>query len=99
MTMWWLIIALALLGMSSLHFILLLYHISFDHVNASYIVAITQDDIIKLQRVQQWEYIRAKVCLCLQASNGIMNFFSFVVLLATAVYMLFASLTQKPYCA
>ncbi len=90
-----LIIALALLGMSSFALYPIAITLACDHVNASYIVAITQVMLLSYSVGSAMGPLGAGMFMS-QASNGIMNFF-FVVLLATAVYMLFASLRRKSH--
>lgn len=90
-----LIVALALLGMSSFALYPIAITLACDHVNASYIVAITQVMLLSYSIGSAIGPLGAGIFMA-QANNGIMNFF-FVVLLVTAIYMLFASLRRKSH--
>ncbi|WP_273801911.1 MFS transporter [Proteus vulgaris] len=91
-----LIIALALLGMSSFALYPIAITLACDHVNASYIVAITQVMLLSYSIGSAIGPLGAGMFMAQAANNGIMNFF-FVVLLVTAIYMLFASLRRKSH--
>ena len=88
-----LVSALALLGMSAFALYPIAITLACDNLDSSYIVAATQVMLFSYSIGSALGPIGANSFMAKQ--NGLMNFF-FIVLLATAIYMLFASLQRKP---
>ncbi|MGF1831524.1 MFS transporter [Photobacterium angustum] len=88
-----LITALALLGMSAFALYPIAITLACDNLDSSYIVAATQVMLFSYSVGSALGPIGANSFMAKQ--NGIMDFF-FIVLLATAIYMLVASLHRKP---
>ncbi|WP_318509796.1 MFS transporter [Photobacterium leiognathi] len=88
-----LVTALALLGMSSFALYPIAITLACDNLDSSYIVAATQVMLFSYSIGSALGPIGANTFMA--QTNGLMDFF-FIVLLATAIYMLFASLQRKP---
>lgn len=88
-----LITALTLLGMSAFALYPIAITLACDNLDSSYIVAATQVMLFSYSIGSALGPIGANSFMAEQ--NGIMDFF-FIVLLATAIYMLIASLHRKP---
>ncbi|MCP4954075.1 MFS transporter [Photobacterium aquimaris] len=88
-----LISALALLGMSAFALYPIAITLACDNLDSSYIVAATQVMLFSYSIGSALGPIGANSFMSEQ--NGLMDFF-FIVLLATAIYMLIASLQRKP---
>ena len=88
-----LVTALALLGMSAFALYPIAITLACDKLDSSYIVAATQVMLFSYSIGSALGPISANSFMAEQ--NGLMDFF-FIVLLATALYMLFASLQRKP---
>lgn len=88
-----LISALALLGMSAFALYPIAITLACDNLDSSYIVAATQVMLFSYSIGSALGPIGANSFMAEQ--NGLMDFF-FIVLLATAIYMLIASLQRKP---
>ncbi|SMY34965.1 MFS transporter [Photobacterium andalusiense] len=88
-----LISALALLGMSAFALYPIAITLACDNLDSSYIVAATQVMLFSYSIGSALGPIGANSFMGEQ--NGLMDFF-FIVLLATAIYMLIASLQRKP---
>ncbi|WP_413517004.1 MFS transporter [Photobacterium phosphoreum] len=88
-----LVSALALLGMSAFALYPIAITLACDNLDSSYIVAATQVMLFSYSIGSALGPIGANSFMAEQ--NGLMDFF-FIVLLATAIYMLIASLHRKP---
>lgn len=88
-----LISALAMLGMSAFALYPIAITLACDNLDSSYIVAATQVMLFSYSIGSALGPVGANSFL--QEQNGLMDFF-FMVLLATAIYMLIASLHRKP---
>ncbi|MGD6735193.1 MFS transporter [Photobacterium leiognathi] len=88
-----LVTALALLGMSSFALYPIAITLACDNLDSSYIVAATQVMLFSYSIGSALGPIGANTFMA--QTNGLMDFF-FIVLLATAIYMLLASLQRKP---
>ncbi|ELR67015.1 Permease of the major facilitator superfamily [Photobacterium marinum] len=86
------IIALAMLGMSAFALYPIAITLACDHLDSSFIVAATQVMLFSYSIGSALGPVGASQFM--KESNGLMNFF-FIVLLATAIYMLFASIRRK----
>lgn len=86
------VIALAMLGMSAFALYPIAITLACDHLDSSFIVAATQVMLFSYSIGSALGPVGASQFM--KESNGLMNFF-FIVLLATAIYMLFASIRRK----
>lgn len=86
------IVALALLGMSSFALYPIAITLACDNLDSSYIVAATQVMLFSYSIGSAMGPIAASTLL--SQHNGLVDFF-FIVLLVTAIYMLIASLRRK----
>lgn len=87
------VIALALLGMSAFALYPIAITLACDELGSNFIVAATQIMLFSYSVGSATGPLLANKFLV--KANGLMDFF-FIVLLSTAIYMLFASLKKKP---